>query len=264
VFTFSPTTTASRAARVGTASDGVPTPRRSGFLPAVGWSWQWVGVLAQSSAVPGVVCALGLLWPLLWLALRGVSPASLTEESTGYRYFASLQPLLGERPVWTPQGHAPALVHSGIQLLLNVAGFPIEQLHPRIDVWAILAAAVPSLAAGIALVWAARPLGAGLATWLIGLFVVAAAYEQRAGAGLVLTFPDYCGWSMVFALVTLGWCLRIRESGAGTFTWTWHVLALFGGLALAVKPTYLVYPLTVGVMLLSASGGTCERFLGPA
>lgn len=200
--------------------------------------------------------ALGLLFPIILFAWQGLSLAGISEESTGYRYFYTLRMLYGEheRP-WLPQGHLVGLVHIALQLLLTAIGYPPTQLSPRIDLFIYLAAALPHLATAAAFLCAARPLATALQKFTLAALLVALSFAWTTGAGSHLIQPDYLSWVGAVSLLTLGWLLRLLRDPHPANLRQMVQLGLFAGLALAIKPTYLVFPLTIGALLLAHSWG---------
>lgn len=211
------------------------------------------GILGGATLL--VALATALLLPVAYAWSIDLSLVPIGEERAGYRYFYSLRVVYaeGERP-WIPQGQAASLVHMVLQVLLTMIGYPPTQVRPRMDAFVYLAAALPLVAAVAAYVWAVRPLGLlGRATVAAGQ--VAAAYDWRASSGYALILPDYLTWAMPYGLIALGWLLRVGRSAARPAAGNAVALGLFGGICVATKPTYLVFPLCVAILYATRAGG---------
>ncbi len=208
--------------------------------------------------VPTTTALLGitLLLPVLLVAHDGVSLTGFQEESVGYRYFYSLRLLYGdaERP-WLPQGQAVGLAHMAVQLALTALGYPPTQLFPRIDLFAYAASALPLLGVCAAYLWAQQSLSSLLTKLILGATVVAIYFDRRSWNFDVLTKPDYQAWVGVVGLITLGWILRLeqvrfRDAGLRQALW----LGVFGGVCLAIKPTYVIFPATITLVVAGHQG----------
>ena len=201
-------------------------------------------------APAAVVALLGLLVPLATVAGQGIPLVGMTEESTGYRYFYSLRILYtpDERP-WLPQGQTMGVVHLAIQALLTAVGFPPTQIRPRIDVFGVVAAALPILLTAVALAWAVRPLPGPLPRLAVALALVVISLDPAMSNGYHLLLPDYQSWIHVVAMISLGLCLRLTEPAPRPPLRAASCLGLFAGLALALKVTMLTFVVPPAILL---------------
>jgi hypothetical protein len=183
----------------------------------------------------------------------GGSIAGVDEESVGYRYFYSLRIAKGHEFPWIPQGHLTTLSHVLIQYGLSAAGLPDNQLVPRIDTFVFIAALVPGL------------------LWLIGVLILMRCYRNAANAWLIVAaitylmtapplpghwaaIPDYHAWVAPLAVFTACWTIHVlsREPRPASMTES-LLLGAYGGLAIGTKPTYLIFPLFVGLAMILTS-----------
>ena len=204
---------------------------------------------------------LALLFPLLLFGTQGFRLSGMGEESVGYRYFYSLRILYtrNERP-WLPQGQLIGLVHEAIQYMLTSIGHPPSELYPRIELFSYVAASLPLVLAVPAFLWAVRPLSKALGKVLLALAIIAVSYEPRAGGGYHLAIPDYYSWVIPLGLITLGWALRaLQQEPEGGFKRA-VLLGTFAGCCLAVKPTYCILALIVGIVLCFRSRSVKDAF----
>lgn len=210
----------------------------------------------------GFLIGLVLLFPLILLAKEGLTLTGMTEESTGYRYFYTLRILYGEheRP-WLPQGQLVGLVHMGIQLLLTTLGYPPTQLYPRIDLFTYLAAGLPHLVTVGAFIWAVRPISTITEKLILAATFIVISFQTRSGGGISLVQPDYMSWAGSVSLLTIGWVLRLTRDSQKFRLINIFWLGLFGGACLAIKPTYIVFPLTVGILLLLRAKTFLQRLM---
>lgn len=197
----------------------------------------------------GLLLTAALLSPLIALAVSGLTLTGMAEESSGYRYFYSLRLLYGdhERP-WLPQGQLPGLAHLGIQVALTSAGYPPANLFPRMDLFSYAAAALPHLLVLPAFVWMARALPSPAAVAAAAGLVATAFLTGFSGYDLVL--PDYPSWAEPVTLVAAGWLLRLGDTSRRG--WDDDIrIGVFGGLCLAIKPTYAVFVIPIGLYVLA-------------
>src|SRR5262245_16296961 len=201
--------------------------------------------------IAATLMAAGLLAPLIILRVHHLTLTGMTEESTGYRYFYTLRMLYGhgERP-WLPQGQLPGLSHLVIQLALTRAGFSPTSLFPRIDLFAYTAAALPHVLAVVAFLWLADALPGRSELTVSGLAVLiflAGGSAWYRSTTTTLVEPDYMSWAEPIALITVGWLLRLQRE-IDRKRWNNDVfIGVFGGLCLAIKPTYAVFVLPIAI-----------------
>lgn len=203
------------------------------------------------ATLPPLLMLIFMLWPLAIMVTAGITLTGMAEESVGYRYFYTLRILYAdhERP-WLPQAQLVGLTHLGIQLLLTAAGYPPEQLFPRIDLFAYAASALPSVLTAVAFVWAVRPLRDPLARLLVALLLLVTVFDVRNGRGLHLIQADYYTWVHIVALITIGGVLRAVKLRLTLDLRSGLVLGLFTAASLTIKPTHLIFILPVALILL--------------
>jgi hypothetical protein len=206
--------------------------------------------LASTLAVV-VIAAAGWLHPHFSFASAGLSLSGVHDEGVGFRYFYTLRRLYGddEHP-WVPHGQVPGLMQTSLQLALTAAGYPPTRLHPRIDVWTYLASGIPLALAALLLGWAVQPIRSALGRVLIGLTFVAITYETAIFAEYQLTTPEYHPWVHLYAVVALGWLLRLAGGNLPSLPRQAVLLGLYTTACLATKPSYLPFPATIGLLLL--------------
>jgi hypothetical protein len=196
------------------------------------------------------IVVLGILLPCILPATRHISLTGLYEENIGYRYFYSLRIVYSSERPWLPQGQLPGLFHIAIQAILSAFGLPPSELFPRIDVFTFLAALTPIILVGLAFFWAAGTLRSPVERSALAMLVLVFIYASRLPEGWMTT-PDYYMWTFAIALVGGGWILRLLLSSArpqNSFALA-VLLGTYAGLAAAVKPSLLVFPLAVGSIL---------------
>ena len=166
---------------------------------------RWNDVLR--TIIPTVMLAVGLLFPLGWVILKGWTLTGLYEESVGYRYFYSLRMLYDVNAfVFLPQAQLVGIVNQVIQGLLTALGYPPDVLFPRIDLFSYITVAVPHLVAVAAFAWVVRPLRTfsgklcAALFWLLPYYVPSVYYP----GGYVNLQPDYHAWIIPIGLVAAG------------------------------------------------------------
>ena len=140
-----------------------------------------------------------LLLPVASAVLFGISLHGHFDESIGYRYFNSLRIVYGSEHPWIPQGHFPGLVHELIQIALSAAGWDLDDLGSRVDIFSYAAIAVPLSFTPLAFLWASRPIRSTPLLFLLCtsflIVVIANPYPWLLG-------PDYHAWIPALALVS--------------------------------------------------------------
>ncbi|MGE3271941.1 MAG: hypothetical protein AB7P40_24520, partial [Chloroflexota bacterium] len=212
--------------------------------------WATASGRASSLAVL-LIAAVGWLYPLVSFAAEGLSLAGGHDEAVGYRYFYTLRRLYGdhEQP-WVPHGQVQGIVHTGLQLALTAAGYPPTQLHPRLDIWTYFAPAVPLVLAVFALVWAVQPIQSMLGRIVIALTMLGVTYETAIYVEYHLTAPEYHPWIHLWAAIALGWLLRLIRELPPESGKTAILLGVYAAFVLGTKPSYLPFPVTIGLLLL--------------
>jgi hypothetical protein len=166
-----------------------------------------------------------------------------------------------ERP-WLPQGQFIGLVHIVIQLALTAFGFPPEQLHPRIDLFAYIAAALPHVLTIPAFVWAVQPIKSNIGRSATCLTLMLTVFQSRSGLGTFLAHPDYISWAVPVSLITLGWSLRlIQQEQKPSLSLKLTQIGLFSGTCLAIKPSYIVFPLLIGIIIALKENSTYRMLI---
>lgn len=206
-----------------------------------------------------IILVVVLAAPLIVLGARGVSLTGMTEESVGYRYFHTLRILYGdhERP-WLPQGQLVGLTHMALHLALTALSYPPTQLFPRIDLWAYAATGLPLVLTGFAFAWAARPLPGLTSQALMAAFCIMAAFDRSTSLGYHLLQADYYSWVYVVAFVAVGWVVRAVRDEQPLSQSATVLLGIFTGACLAIKPSYLVFSLPIGILLWLQSPGRSQ------
>lgn len=238
----------------------VPVHQRSAVLEPTPASVQDAGwgrhllVLLKSPRLHlwliALLVAACMIRPVLVMATAGITLTGMAEESIGYRYFYTLRFLYAdhERP-WLPQGQLTGLSHIVLQVLLTGAGYPPEQLFPRIDVFAYLASALPSLLTAGAFVYAVSPLRDARLQLIVGLLLLLVVFDSRNGRGLHLIQADYLTWVHPVALITVGMMLRAVNHRWSLTPRRGLSIGLFAAVALTIKLTYVMFVIPVAVLL---------------
>jgi hypothetical protein len=209
-----------------------------------------------AAVIAPLILGIAMLAPVVALAWLGLSPVGLTEESTGYRYFYSLRTLYtaDERP-WLPQGQVMTLVHIVLQALLTLAGFPITQLTPRMELFAYFGAGIADVCTAIAALWALRPIRSIVGQLTVVTVMVCTIFDMSLAAGYHLIVPDYHPWIHVVSLVAIGCTLRLAARRQAPTT-AWIVgLGVFTGLSISLKVTLLAFagpPILLALMQLGS------------
>jgi len=212
---------------------------------------------ALTLRLPALVLASGLFWPLIAVVSRGITLTGMYEESLGYRYFYSLRQIHDDHPyVFLPQGQIIDLAHQLIQGCLTLAGYPPENLFPRIDVFSYISLALPYCITVVAFSVFARRLPTLTARVLAALWLLIPYYDRGLYGYYFLLQPDYFNWIWPAGLVSVVLYAGLHEDAVKA--WTWRdalTLGLFAALAAALKVTLVVYPASVALTWLVARPG---------
>jgi hypothetical protein len=187
-----------------------------------------------------------LAFPLFYFTLHGVTLAHWAEESVGYRYFYSLRAALGGEYPWLPQGQLPGFYFALLQYALSIAGYPANQIFPRIDVFIFWGALLPPLLGALAFWQLCGTVRHGLARAAILTLFAAVIYGQTALLGTI-AIPEYIAWEFPIGIVTCSLLLHVMGPD-GAERPTTRRLLLFGafcGACAGVKITLLIFPLAV-------------------
>jgi len=223
---------------------------------------RWKDVV--QTLIPMVVLAVGLLFPLGWVILKGWTLTGLYEESVGYRYFYSLRILYDVNAfVFLPQAQLVGIVNQVIQGLLTALGYPPDVLFPRIDLFSYITVAVPHLVAVAAFAWAVTPLKTSSGKlcaalfWLLPYYVWSLYYP----GGHYIIQPDYHVWIIPVGLVVAGGFARWPVARSRWQIRDAIVLGVFVGLVAGIKITLLIFPATIGLGWLLSKRGWRRSFV---
>jgi hypothetical protein len=210
------------------------------------------------AVMPSIIVLAVFTSPLTILTWNGLSTVGLTEESTGYRYFYSLRVLYtaDERP-WVPQGQVMTLVHMALQLLITAAGYPIIQLTPRMEIFAVIGACAAHLGSAIAAYWGLAPISKLWGRLAAVAVLTMAAFDSSLSRGYYFLVPDYHPWIFAVAFVSLGCTLRLAQvpwSGRSVPRWTLG-LGLLAGVVVSLKVTLIVFAVPSVLLLLAQTKG---------
>jgi hypothetical protein len=200
------------------------------------------------------MCVFGILaLPSLLFSLSHISVVGMFEESIGYRYFYSLRHVYSDERPFIPQGQLVGIAHMVIQLVLTAIGHPIRELFPRMDIFVSVAPLIPLGLAACAFVWTALALKCFSSRALLAAGLCFVAYNSRLPLGWT-AIPDYMPWVIPVVLVAAAAGIRIVTGPTREPIWSlssslW--LGAYAALCLAIKPTYMVFPLAVGSLMLA-------------
>ncbi len=201
----------------------------------------------RSQPLAVLLFAVGLLWPLLWLALNGLTPTGYYEESLGYRYFYTLRQLHEPSTyLFLPQGQSANLIFKLVHIALDIGGIPPTQIRPRIYYFYIVSVAVFQLINVAAFAYLLRQALPRSYAVLVALFWLLPFYAAGAGANYILLSPDYLAVEPAIAMLSAALMLKAyRADSWARKDALWHGTLL--GVVLATKVTLAVFP---GVVLL--------------
>jgi hypothetical protein len=197
--------------------------------------------LAFTGVVGTLVYGALLLFPITMLSLDHSTLTGMYEESIGYRYFNNLRTLYETPYLFLPQGDLVNLIFKGIHLFLSAAGYPADQLFPRIDLFSYLSVAFLHCLNVLCFWWAAAAIASPASRLLVALFWGGLNYLPDTSAIYAIIQPDYIALFAAFSLLTMGSILRTQDVS----DWTPRKLAGFGlfvGAALSVKLTLAILP----------------------
>jgi len=187
-----------------------------------------------------------IAFPWGYFAATDVTLVHLFEESVGYRYFYSLRLAYGREYPWLPQGQLPNLVYVVVQWGLTLAGYPIDQLLPRIQAFTLWGALPPLVLAAAAYYLLCNSLKGLLLRVIVGIAFALTIYNPRAVLWWT-AIPEYVDWVLPIAIGSVAIIARLltrnRDEAISS-----RSLVLFGvycGACAAVKVTFLVFPLAV-------------------
>jgi len=195
---------------------------------------------------------------MLHLTLTGAC-----EESLGYRYFFSLRLLYdADGYVFLPQGHLMDLVHQLLQLILTAAGLRPDAVFPRIDVFSYCSIAIAQITAALVFLLVTRRVTSPWARMAMVAVALVPFYNVPISGFNVILEPDYMLWILPVMLLTAGAVFGL--AGDGFVPWTqrdsWTLTALVTA-ALGLKATLLIYPISLGVVLLIRRKGFQASFV---
>lgn len=204
---------------------------------------------ALSTVIALVFFAL-MIAPCLAALRAGVATAQF-EEAIGYRYFYSLRIVFGHEHPWIPQGLTLGIFQHVLQLVLSVAGFPLDDTTTRINAFVGLNAI---FWIGIA-AWLLYKLCRELPNVAVGITLASFLYILANGQAAELywyAYPDYPTVTLALAIGTTLWIWRmISAPDQRTLTTSRMILlSVFAGLAVGNKITNVVYPMTIGILFL--------------
>ncbi len=205
----------------------------------------WLQLAAKPLAIS--LFAAGLLWPLAWLILNGVTPFGQYEESLGYRYFYTLRQLHESSTyLFLPQGQSTDLIFKLVQIALDAIGIPPTQLHPRINYFYVGSVAIFQLINIVAFAWMLRQAPRRLNPFLVAVFWLLPFYAPQAAASNILLIPDYLAVEPAIAMLCAALMIRAYRFPDQTLAHSLR-LGILLGVVLATKITLAVFP---GVTLL--------------
>ncbi len=191
--------------------------------------------------------AVGLLWPLVWVALNGLSLTGSHEENLGYRYFYTLRELHeGATYLFLPQGQFANLIFKLVHIALDLAGLPPTQLHPRIEYFYIGSIAIFQMINISAFAYLLRQSPAHSNPALISVFWLLPFYASGYPASFILLVPDYLALEPAIAMLSAAALLKAQ----GTTDWKrkhYVGLTILLAVAAATKITLVIFP---GITLL--------------
>jgi hypothetical protein len=182
-----------------------------------------------------------LLFPITMISLNHSTLTGMYEESIGYRYFYNLRTLYETSYLFLPQGDLVNLIFKGIHLVLSLAGYPADQLFPRIDLFSYLSVASLQCLNILCFWWAVGTIASPFSRLLVALFWGGLNYVPDTSAIYTIIQPDYHVLFAAFSLLTMRSILRTQE----LLDWTPRKVAgfaLFVGAALSVKLTLVILP----------------------
>lgn len=205
------------------------------------------------AAVIAIVCVVIIYAAPVVLYLSGSTLSGFVEESVGYRYFYSLRMAFGHEHPWLPQGQLPTLFHVLIQHALSWVGLPENQLFPRVDIFDVVASAGPGILAIFALYLVLVRLSvAGAVALAAGTVVLMTSPDLPMQAAWAI-MPDYHVWVLPIAFAGLATLIRVHDRQTarqwGLLVWAGGL----GGLATAVKLTFVLFSLPAIIVLIAGS-----------
>src|SRR5437867_2456337 len=180
---------------------------------------------------------------------EGRTLETLIEESFGYRYFYSLRILFGHEGPWIPQGHTVGILHHLFNLILSLAGLPQSdlELRPFLFIWGC--ALIGLIAVGLAFYFALTAFRSFAARAFFFVLLIGG-FMSSALPFYWYILPDYQIWIAVLALMTLAWAGRMMPQQDEATLGQAIRIAAFGGLAVGIKASCAVYPLTLALIWL--------------
>jgi hypothetical protein len=222
------------------------------------------GILPVLSRYGPALLLLALLaYPIARVAALHLTLTGACEEGLGYRYFYSLRLLYDlDGYVFLPQGHLMDLVHQLMQLVLTGAGLRPDSVFPRIDIFSYGSIAIAQLTAAAAFLLVSRPVPSPWARVAMAAVVLVPFYDVPISGFNVILEPDYMLWILPVMLVTAGAVFRLKTGGFVPWSQgdSWTLAALVTA-ALGLKATLLIYPITLGIVLLVRRKGFQASFV---
>lgn len=218
-----------------------------------------------SAAIAAGLFSAFVLLPSAYHWFTGISLTASMEESFGYRYVSSLRVLHSDENPFLPQGHLPSLLHLPIQPFLDWLGHPINEIHPRIDWFGVIAILMPIVLGGITMALLLHRIPTLAFRFLVALAALAVVYAPPMNFTW-LTRPDYHLWALAIAFGSTWQWLRLADTQAQAAP-SWReaiLLSISIGAGVSVKLTYALFwlPLVVLYLYRCQSPALMIRFLG--
>lgn len=214
-------------------------------------------IVRFSDIILSAFVVLGIFWMPLYLYLTGITISTYLEESVGYRYFYSLRLAFGHEAAWLPQGQLVTLYHILIQRFLTLFGLPNDQLFPRVDIFCMIANALPIILSWFAFVRLSSSFDCKSWPFLVGAILVFMMQSMSLPGGPSWPMmPDYHVWVIPLAIFTASLLPKFgRETELlDSKKIYWFVgMGVLTGMAGCIKITFMLFPLTVlGVWIVSS------------
>jgi len=206
--------------------------------------------LLLAIALPAILFA-----PFLEALFSKVTFETIVEESLGYRYFYSLRIIFGGEAPWIPQGHLVGLLHHILNLLLNIFGLSQSdlELRPFLFIWIV--AGVGLMACGVALFHALSSFRS-ISGRALYTAIALAFFTTQSLWYFWYMLPDYQVWIAVVSIASLAWANKILEIPPTEATLKEaFCIGIFGGIALGIKVSCAIYPLTLALLWLGNAKG---------
>ncbi|MDF1757023.1 MAG: hypothetical protein P1U74_01810 [Legionellaceae bacterium] len=196
--------------------------------------------------IASIVFLLISIYPLFFVVYNGYVLTGLYEESVGYRYFYPLRQLYDSSTyLFLPQGQFLDILNQQIHRILSFFGYSSTQLYPRINYFSYISVFSLHLINSCCFLWAIRPLNSLPLIILSVVYWLFVFFSPNFNGFVVLLQPDYLLMSLALTLIAAGCYLRWPTSN---FKWQLShtlFLGIYFGVALAVKMTFVILPLTI-------------------